>query len=159
MDNKQEDIEFMTDTSAAVLEGASLPAHMILWTAVTFMIIAFLWSAFATVDEITHGNGKVIPSSEVQVIQNLEGGIVGEILVSEGDVVEKGQILMVIDDTQFSSNLRESQVKILSLQAKIERLQAEISGDNFVGSDRLKKLVPRMVADELSLHESKLHNS
>lgn len=153
--HKRQDIEFMTDTSAAILESVSIPAHMILWTAATFLIVALFWSAFATIDEITRGEGKVIPSSEIQVIQNLEGGIVKEILVSEGDIVEKGQVLMVIDDTLFSANLRESQIKILALQVKIARLQAEANNAEFQIADKIMQLAPQMVADEQELHKTR----
>lgn len=151
----KKDLEFMTDTSAAVLENVSMSAHIILWTAAIFVVVAVLWASFATLDEITRGEGKVIASSDMQVIQNLEGGIVDEILVAEGDIVEKDQVLMIIDDTQFSSSLKENQIKILALQVKKERLKAESEGRELKYSSKYKKYAPNMVEDELSLYRSR----
>jgi len=145
------DIEFMTDTSGAVLEDPNMPAHYILWITFLFFAVAFYWANVAMLDEVTRGDGKVIPSSEIQVIQNLEGGIVEEINVQEGDAVDKDQVLMIIDDTQFSSDLRESQIRTLALQIKISRLSASASGKNFVISRKLYRAVPYMIEDELAL--------
>ncbi|OQW95364.1 MAG: hemolysin secretion protein D [Beggiatoa sp. IS2] len=107
-------------------------SHLILWMTVFFIIIAGLWAHYSTLDEVTRGVGKVIPSSHVQIVQNLEGGIVAEILVKEGDVVKPGQILLRIDDTRFASSYRENQSKSTALQAKIARLSAEAQGNTFL---------------------------
>src|SRR4051794_1014653 len=82
-----QDAEFMRHTIAAALEGPRRFTHFILWGTVTFAVLAFSWAALANVDEFTVAEGKVIPSSQVQVVQNLEGGIVSEILVQVGQVV------------------------------------------------------------------------
>lgn len=100
-------------------------SHLILWLTVLFTATAIFWASRAEIDEVTRGEGKVIPSGQIQVIQNLEGGIVSELLVKEGSQVEKDQVLLRIDDTRFSSSYRENQVRMLSLQAKIRRLAAE----------------------------------
>ena len=128
MQKKFNDIEFMTDTSGAVLEDAPYSANIILWCAALFFSIAILWAKYATIDEITRGEGRVIASTELQTVQNLEGGILKKLLVKEGDIVEKNQIVMVIDDTRFSSTYKENKIKAQALRAKIIRLQAEASG-------------------------------
>jgi len=151
----QQDIEFMSDTKAAVLQNAARPAHFILWFAAIFFVIALFWARFAVLDEITRGEGKVIPSSDIQQIQNLEGGIVEKIFVRPGQVVEKGEILMRIDDTQFSSSFNESLVKFYSLQARAARLQAESEGTSPVFSEELKQKQPKIVQDELELYETR----
>src|SRR4051794_30300559 len=69
-----QDTEFMRETVAAALEGPRRFAHFILWATVAFAVLAFSWAALANVDEFTVAEGKVIPSSQVQVVQNLEGG-------------------------------------------------------------------------------------
>ena len=87
-----------------------------------------MWSAYAEVDELVRGEGQVIPSKRLQIVQNLEGGIISELHVSEGSVVEKGQVLLKIDDTLFESNYQENRSKILALEVTSVRLRAEISG-------------------------------
>ncbi|MDH5437180.1 MAG: biotin/lipoyl-binding protein, partial [Gammaproteobacteria bacterium] len=130
--SKQEDTDFMPDSTAAVLEDAPIKGRFILNAIVVFFLIALVWSIFADLDEITRGVGTVIPSQQVQIIQNLEGGILKEINIKEGDVVEAGQVLLSLDDTRFSSSLRENQLKYLALKAKAARLQAEAEGVEFV---------------------------
>ena len=93
-------------------------ADIILYTSLLFWVIMFLWSYFATLDEVTRGQGRVIASSKIQVIQNLEGGIVKEILVQTGDEVMQAQPLIKLDETQFKSELA-------SMQQRLERLQAQ----------------------------------
>lgn len=112
-------------------ENAHQPGHLILWITVLFVIIAGLWAHHSMLDEVTRGMGKVIPSHHVQVVQNLEGGIISEILVQEGDIVEHDQVLLRIDDTRFASSYREGQLKSSALQAKIARLSAEAEGKTF----------------------------
>ncbi len=91
------------------------------------IIIGIIWSSFATLDKITRGSGKVIPSSQLQIIQNLEGGILAELFIQEGDIVNKNDILLRIDDTNFSSTLRENKARRNSLVAQLRRLEAEVT--------------------------------
>ncbi|MAR79309.1 MAG: hemolysin secretion protein D [Rhodospirillaceae bacterium] len=91
------------------------------------IVIGIIWSSFATLDKIARGSGKVIPSSQVQIIQNLEGGILAELFIEEGDVVNKNDILLRIDDTNFSSTLRENKARRNSLIAQLRRLEAEVT--------------------------------
>lgn len=88
-EQQTEDHMYVTDVNAASLYGASIQSHIILWMALSFMVIAITWASFAELDEVTRGAGKTIPSSHIQIIQNLEGGILAEILVKEGQIVEK----------------------------------------------------------------------
>ncbi len=107
-------------------------SHLLLWSIISFVLAAFAWAYWAEIDEVTRGNGKVIPSGQVQVVQNLEGGIISEILLKEGDLVEKNQVLLRIDDTRFASSFQENQLQVYGLQAKIARLQAEADDKDFV---------------------------
>jgi len=126
------DIDFVSHSNAAILEQTPRGGSLILWALVLFIGAAIAWSAWATLDEIARGEGKVIPSRQLQIIQNLEGGIVSEILVRDGEVVEAGQVLLRIDDTRFASTLRESRLEYLSQLAKAARLRAEADGTDFI---------------------------
>lgn len=151
-----EDGEFMDDVRQATLRGAHPAAHALFWSVGGFFVLALLWAAFARVDEVTTGVGKVIPSSQVQVLQNLEGGIVDEILVREGEVVEKGQPLIRIDDTGFASSFGEKQTRILTLAAQIARMEAEVSGETPVWPKQLQEKAPDILQAENTLYESRL---
>ncbi len=94
-----------------------------------FVGIFVLWSYFATVEEVSRGEGKVVPSSKTQVVQSLEGGIAKEIYIRQGQPIKKGQTLMLLDDTGFSASMGELTAKQSSLRAQIIRLQHEVSGN------------------------------
>ncbi|HAT9382677.1 TPA: HlyD family type I secretion periplasmic adaptor subunit [Legionella pneumophila subsp. pneumophila] len=130
--------------------------HIILWTSLLFFIVAIIWANYAILDEVTTGQGKVIPSSEVQVIQNLEGGIIQNIFVKEGQIVKKDQILMQIDNTRFMASYAEAEKKIDALEIEIIRLNAEISDTKHVFPDKFIKTYPHLVQDQLSLYESRM---
>ncbi|HAZ7574694.1 HlyD family type I secretion periplasmic adaptor subunit [Legionella sp. PATHC032] len=130
--------------------------HIILWTSLLFFIVAIIWANYAILDEVTTGQGKVIPSSEVQVIQNLEGGIIQNIFVKEGQIVKKDQILMQIDNTRFMASYAEAEKKIDALEIEIIRLNAEISNTKPVFPEKFTKTYPHLVQDQLSLYESRM---
>ncbi|MEH6495525.1 MAG: biotin/lipoyl-binding protein, partial [Pseudomonas marincola] len=96
---KWSDADYASDVVAAEMNGPNPRSMLLLIGVFSFFIAAYLWADNAILDEVTRGEGKVIPSSQVQIIQNLEGGILKELMVREGEVVEKGQILLRIDDT------------------------------------------------------------
>ncbi len=150
-----EDFDYMNDVAAAILEQTPRRARMILWFALLFLAIAIFWANIAEVDEITRGEGKVIPSSRLQVVQNLEGGIVSEILVKEGDVVEEGQVLIKIDDTRFASSFQEQKLQRFSLLAKSARLRAEADGSKFKATDEVLAEHPEIVDQEKELYDSR----
>jgi len=114
--------------------------HLLLLSVIAIVAIAIYWASWAVLDEVTRGEGRVIPSSQIQVIQNLEGGIVEEILVKEGEVVEKGQVMIRLSGTQFTSEVKQNRLESLYLQAKIARLEAEVGGHPYQA--------PQMVLDE-----------
>lgn len=129
--------------------------HVILWTSAIFLLTAIIWAHFAILNEVTKAEGKVIPSSQIQVIQNLEGGIVQEIYVKEGEEVEKGQELMKLDNTRFLATYNEAEQKIASLKIEIVRLQAEANNQPLKFPDELLKSDPDMVSAETNLYESR----
>jgi len=150
-----DDTEFMRESAAAVMQGPRRLSHYILWATVAFFVIGVIWASLAIVDEVTVAEGKVIPSSQVQIVQNLEGGIVSEILVKVGQVVQKDQAIMRIDDTRFTASSLEGRAKDQALIAKIGRLAAEANNTSFIAPAQLQKDNPQLLAEEKSLFESR----
>lgn len=117
-------LDYIDDKTAALLLRAPKSASIMLWVMALFFVCAMVWASWAELDKVTVGIGKVIPSSQLQVVQNLEGGLVKEVLVQEGTLVAKGQQLLLIDDTRFRSDFREKEQELASLQADSTRLNA-----------------------------------
>lgn len=149
----QEDLKFMDSLSQAVLADNTKKSNMFLYifAAVIFAIIA--WMSFARIDERTRGTGKVIPSSKIQVIQNLEGGIVKQILVMEGQSVKKGEILITIDDTGAGSTYAERNATLNELTAKAIRLRAEAGLTPFDSSPEIPGYNRELINKEKALFE------
>lgn len=149
-----EQISYMSSAAGAVMERSPRGGQQLLWAIAAFFVTMLLWAAFANVDEFTRGEGKVIPSSNVQVVQNLEGGILSELFVHEGKMVKRGEPLLRIDDTQFSSSLREADVTLMQLKAKVIRLKTEAEGKPFNTED-YPDITPKYLNEELAVHESR----
>lgn len=124
----EEDNEFMPEVDAATTRGVKLFAHALVLGVVAFMVVFIFWAQMAKLDEVTRGMGKVVPSGQVQVIQNLEGGIVDRLLVREGQIVEKGEVLIRIDNSLAEASLSEARAREYRLQAQVTRMEAEIAG-------------------------------
>lgn len=121
----KKDVEFMNSLSGAMLANNSSRLNVLLYAICLVIAVIITWCYFAELDERTRGIGRTIPSQQIQVVQNLEGGIVKEIHVIEGQTVKRGDILLTIDDTSIGSSYDESASKIDELQAKASRLRAE----------------------------------
>ncbi|MFZ5766900.1 MAG: HlyD family type I secretion periplasmic adaptor subunit [Thermodesulfobacteriota bacterium] len=126
------DVEYVSDIRSALLVQSPRGCRLILWTIVLLFFSGIYWAAISEIDEVTRGGGKVIPSQQIQVVQNLEGGILAEILVREGDIVNKGQLLLKIDDRRYAGPVQENRVRHQALQAKIARLKAEAENTPFL---------------------------
>ncbi|NVC62635.1 HlyD family type I secretion periplasmic adaptor subunit [Vibrio sp. 05-20-BW147] len=122
----REELDFVDDKTAALLLNTPTNARLMLWVIVLFFAVAIGWAAWAEIDKVTVGQGKVIPSSQIQIVQNLEGGLVKEILVKEGQLVQKGQQLLLIDDTRFRSDYREREQQVANLMAAVLQLTTSI---------------------------------
>ncbi len=149
------DADFASDVAAAKIQGPSPKSLLLLIGVIAFFIAAYIWADNAILDEVTRGDGKVIPSSQVQVIQNLEGGILKELLVREGEIVEKGQVLLRIDDTGFAARFGEIESQYLNLQGKIARLEAEATGEGISFSPELLAEAPDITKRELNLFNAR----
>jgi adhesin transport system membrane fusion protein len=150
-----DDAEFMSEVSAATLESAHRAGHSLLILSLAFFIAAGWWAYETNLDEVTRGEGKVIPSSKIQVIQNLEGGILADVMVAEGQVVEKDQVLLKIDDTRFSSSVRETELKYYELLARSSRLKAESDGVDFIVPEEVVTANQILATNEKSLYLSR----
>ena len=146
---------FLPYRSAALADSSSRTMSLTVWIAAALLLGALLWAGFAVLEEVTTGEGKAIPSSKVQVIQNLEGGIVSDIFVREGQVVDKGDTLLRLDDTRFMSSRSESEVDRLTLTAQVERLAAEAEGRSLTLPAEVTSSAPQVAADEQALYESR----
>jgi adhesin transport system membrane fusion protein len=148
------DPDFVKDADRAMIQQEPLRARVLLRALLVVIVLAVVWAGIVNVDEITRGDGKVIPSRQVQILQSLDGGIVSEILVAEGQTVNTGQVLVQIDSTRFESSLRENRAQYLSLSAKAARLQAIAEGKPFVPPPEAAKEDPKTVAEEMRLYET-----
>lgn len=151
MAQAKKDLHYMSSVSEAMAEQSPKGASALLWTMLIFVVFAIVWACWAELDEITRGDGEIIPSSQLQVIETLEGGALSEILVREGDIVEKGQVLLRIDDIRFSSSFKENQVRQYELIAKSARLQAEADNTEFVPPKDFPSEYQSMLSQEKSL--------
>jgi len=115
-----------------------------------------IWSAFAWVDEIVRADGQVVSSSRSQSVQNLEGGILADLAVKQGDLVEAGQVLATLSDTRFRTAFDDLQDQIDALELRRLRLEAEIDGKfAFDVPEELAKRAPRILASEKALIEAR----
>jgi len=152
----QSDFAFANDVRAAVDLRTPRTARMLLAVALALLVAFVTWAHFAVLDEVKRGNGKVIPSRQIQVVQSLEGGIVQAILVQEGAIVKAAQPLMTIADTKFAAELGEIRERRAAIAARVARLQAEAGGrTSLVFPDELREVSPRSVETEQSVFDTR----
>lgn len=130
-------------------------SHILLIITSLFVFIMLIWANFAILDEVTVAEGKVIPSQKTQVIDNFEGGIVKELLVKEGNIVQKDQILVRLDNTRFYSAYGEEKIKEMAFRLKWMRLQAEVNDQPFKVDDQTAQTYPNLVKNEEELYNSR----
>lgn len=146
--------DWLDDADWARVQQEPLRARLLLNAIAIALLLLLVWAAFAKVDEVARGEGKVIPSQQLQVIQSYDGGVVAEILVREGQVVNKGDLLLRIDPTRFVSSFRENRAELASLQARAARLKALTTGVAFVLPDDIQKSAPDIAEHERTQYES-----
>ncbi|WP_336851772.1 HlyD family efflux transporter periplasmic adaptor subunit [Pseudescherichia vulneris] len=129
----------------------------VIWLTLAGLLIFVVWAWWAILDEVTVGTGKITPSTHAQVIESLDGGIVSAMLVREGDIVERGQMLASLDPTRFQSNYGESAARVRALRASSERLRSELTGEPLRFSEESMR-EPELVARERQLYESRRRN-
>ncbi len=152
----EEDRKYLSDINAAVLFGVPIRYHLLSVIIICFILAAMYWAKHAMLDEVTRGTGKIVPTIQIQTVQNLEGGILTEIYVQEGSLVNKGQILMRLDDVQFSGKLAESRLKYYELLANQARLAAEVENKELVMPDEILKKYPILARRTTQLYQSRV---
>ena len=143
------------EVKKALLDDSPRVVRITLWAILGFFIIMIAWASLAEIDEVTRGDGKAIPSSRLQKIQNLEGGIVAEVFVHEGEVVKAGAPLLRLDDTRFRSNAGESEADRYALEARVQRLTAQLADkETLTLSPDIVEKAPDIANGEMELFTS-----
>lgn len=152
----KQDYEFMDSLSSATLHIQPRKLHYMVLVFLIFIAIFLIWAHFTKIDEIARGQGSVIPSGQNQIVQNLEGGIISDIYAEEGDIVQKGEILLRINNAK-SFSLKSAQViKEKSTKAKIERLKAQLDGNTFSVSSQKDSDMELFLRNEKELFDSNI---
>ena len=146
--------DLITDIRTTILVQSPKGGRALIWSTLLLFAIAIGWASISEVEEVTRGMGKVIPSSQIQIVQNLEGGILSETYIKVGDIVNKGQLLMRLDEKRFSAPFQEYRLKYLGLLAKAARLSAETEGKEMVLPDEVVK-----ERNDIAAREQQLYNS
>lgn len=149
----------MSDTHLEDLADRIKPravSNLLLWLILGFVLLFILWASIVELDRTVHAPGRVVPSSRLQVLSNLEGGIVSQILVRAGDPVRRGQPLVRLDRTQAGAELGSSEATVGALAAKIARLQAEIAGRAPVYPAASTPEIAEQIGIERSLHAARM---
>jgi adhesin transport system membrane fusion protein len=150
------DFTFANDIRAAVELRTPRTLRLLLMTMLAMVVCGLAWASLAVLDEVKRGNGRVVPSRQMQIIQSLEGGIVDAISVQEGEIVEAGQPLMRIDDTTFAAQFGEIRERRDAMAARVARLEAESRGaDKLVFPHDAKKQNSRAEETELSVFDAR----
>lgn len=148
--------DFHRDAEWAVGQSQARGARIITWVTTLSILALLIWAGFSEIDEVTRGEGKVIPSRQVQILQSLDGGIISEMLVQEGQQVKEGDLMARVDSTRFTSSLKENRAQFLGLRAQAARLQALAEGKPFVPPKEVLSEAPEVVAQEEAIYRSRL---
>lgn len=130
-------------------------SRLLVWLSVFVVAALLYWASQAWIDEVVRGEGKVVPSQQVQVIQSLDGGVVEDIMVRPGQIVEQGEVLLRIDPTRFTSTLGETEAEIMALKAKAARLRALADGDAIEIPSEVALAAPELAEMEIRIWETR----
>jgi adhesin transport system membrane fusion protein len=140
--------DMIGDATWALSQQRMRGSRLLIWVSLLATAVLIGWASTANIDEVVRGEGKVVPSRQVQVIQSLDGGVVQKILVRPGDKVQKGQVLLQIDPTRYSSSLGENRAETLALKAKVARLEAIANGTPFQAPEDVQTQAPELAEQE-----------
>ncbi len=151
------DVDFLPDYQYALRGKTGRFAHILTFGVCIFCVLFIIWAHFATLDEVTRGEARVVPSSKIQVVQNLEGGILAELLVRDGRIVEKGDVLLRITNTGAQSQYRDSREQYLNLLAMNARLEAEGLDRTPQFPQEVLKEAPQLAQSEMALYTTQIN--
>jgi len=144
-----------TAISADLLAPPQRGLNLLMRTLIALVAVFVIWAMFANLQEVTSAEGRVIPATKIQVVQNLEGGIVREVLVREGARVQQGDVILRIDPTIAGSSLGEVREKQLGLQMMVARLEAEVEGKQLEVPGELASQRPDLMAEQRNIFEAR----
>jgi adhesin transport system membrane fusion protein len=147
--------DLAADAQWAAIQQQAKGSRILLWSSLLCVLVLLIWASLGYIDEVVRGQGKVVPSRQVQVVQSLDGGVVEEILVRPGQRVDAGQVLLRLDPTRSTASLGENKAETLALKAKAARLEALATGEPFKAPDDVLKQAPNVVEMERRVWESK----
>ncbi|MDR3086926.1 MAG: HlyD family type I secretion periplasmic adaptor subunit [Azoarcus sp.] len=149
-----QELDWGDEADWARLQQEPLRARFLLRMIALVVLLLLVWAGFTEIDEVTRGEGKVIPSSQVQIIQAVDAGMVEELRVHEGQIVQKNEMLLRIGTTRFTAERDAVRAELLSLQAKEARLLALIDGRPLMMPPEVLKEVPKIAAQEEELYNT-----
>ncbi|MFC4297055.1 MAG: HlyD family type I secretion periplasmic adaptor subunit [Castellaniella sp.] len=144
------------DATWALSQQRTRGSRMLIWMSLLTVGVLIAWASTADIDEVVRGEGKVVPSRQVQVIQSLDGGVVQEILVRPGDKVAKEQVLLRIDPTRYSSSLGENRAESLALKAKVARLEAIATDTPYQAPEDVQAQAPALAEQERNVWQARV---
>ena len=151
--NQHKDLESL----ARSLQGRSpIRGSLLLLTILSFFSAALFWAWRTEIDDVTRADGRIVPSGDVQVIEAVEDGVLLRLVVEEGQIVEKGDLLMELDGALLSSRRDQEQQRAYGLMARMQRLQAEINGSELIFDENLVTQAPDVVKSEAALFRGRL---
>ena len=140
--------DMLGDAAWALSQQRTRGSRLLIWMSLLTVAVLIVWASTAQIDEVVRGDGTVVPSRQVQVVQSLDGGVVQEILVRPGEKVVKDQVLLRIDPTRYSSSLGENRVEALALKAKVARLEAIASNTPYEAPEDVQAQAPALAEQE-----------
>ncbi|PLR26446.1 MULTISPECIES: HlyD family type I secretion periplasmic adaptor subunit [Pantoea] len=149
------DADFLDDIQSSLLTQRTPGSRVVLWVVIAVIVGGLTWAHFARVEEITKGEAKIISKSREQIIQSLEGGILAEMNVREGEEVARGQVLLKIDPTRAQASYRETLNKVVGLKATIARLRAEAYNQPLIFDDEQVRKDQIVIAQETKAYQSR----
>jgi adhesin transport system membrane fusion protein len=155
-DHRPDAIGWELSAEQAILEQEPLRAKRLLYGIASVVVLLVAWAYVAEIDTVTRGQGKVIPSRQVQILGSQDGGVITDIMVREGDLAAKGQLLIKLDPTRSNSSFGENRAQLIGLQVKAARLSALAGGALFQPTAEMISVAPDVVKEEQQLYQSNL---
>lgn len=151
-----QDLEYMSEVDMAMRSKGHPFAFVLSISVMLFFSVFLIWAALATLDEITRGTGQIISSQRTQEIQNLEGGILQDMLVRENEIVKEGQLLVRLSPDIIRASVRDAEAKKRDHEVALIRLQAEMDGVTPEFPEDLQRNSPQTIKDQMATYNARM---